>query len=407
MKVLYIDGDGPWGGASRSLFEAVNQLKLKKVEPHFIVTQGSASEQYKKLTTEVITTFGITRFDNTKYSHYRGFRWLIIFREIINLPFTISAILKARKKWSDIDLIHVNELTEIIPAIIAKKVFKVPVVIHSRSLFRYNEKSIRFRWIRKMVMRNVSSVISIDESVKSTLPSEFNIRVIHNSFTPKEADKPDVEFQKKIDSLDPIKFKLGFVGNLLYGKGLVELIEATKLIREKGVSLDVIIVGDSIRNIRGVKAFCLKLIGLSQNIKEELEQKIKEYNLEDSFHLMGSTFDIQPIYERFDVLCFPSHFDAPGRPIFEAAFSNKPSIAAINNPQRDTLIPFETGLSIPPKNIEKLAESILYCLKHPNEVSRMGNNARLLAEQNFTPSVNAKLLYDEYTTIIKKEAKIL
>lgn len=402
MKVLYIDGDGPWGGASRSLFEAVNQMKTLGVNPHFIVTKGSASEQYRKLTNEVITTFGITRFDNTKYSYYRGFRWLIILRELINLPFTVSAIYQARKRWKDIELIHVNELTEIIPAIIAKLIFKIPVITHSRSLFRHNEQSIRFKWIRKMALRYLSLVVAIDESVKETLPKELNVKVVHNSFTPKYATEPDVEFLKKLDILDVSKFKLGFVGNLLYGKGLVELVEAANLLKKNGVSLDIIIVGESIRQLKGLKAFVLKLIGLSQNLKEELDQKVIEYKLQDTFHMLGSTFDIQPVYERFDVLCFPSHFDAPGRPIFEAAFSEKPSIAAINNPKHDTLIPFETGLAIPPRDIQKLADAILYFVKNPSEVKRMGTNAKELAIENFTPITNAKLIYGEYCRLLNK-----
>lgn len=402
MKVLYIDGDGPLGGASRSLYELVNHLKPLGVRPYILVTRGTVVSYYSELAEEINTTYGLTRFDNTKYSHYRGVRWIIVLRELFRLPFTLTSIYKVYKNWRDIDLIHVNELTEIIPAVIAKKLFQVPIIVHSRSLFWNESSSIRLRWIKKMVLKHIDLIIPIDESVLITLPKEFNTFVVHNSFTPNYAKNSDNLFIQKIDSLRKDTFKVGFVGNLLHGKGLIEIIEAAKILNEKKLKIDFIIVGDEIRNVKGLKALILKSIGLSQSLKNEMIQKIKEYKLEESIHLMGSTYDIQPIYERFDVLCFPSHFDAPGRPIFEAAFSGIPSIAAINNPKPDTFIHMKTGIAIPPRDHLKLADAIEYMASNPEQTRLMGKYAKELAIKNFTPSTNAKKVLVQYNKLINR-----
>jgi glycosyltransferase involved in cell wall biosynthesis len=402
MKVLYIDGDGPLGGASRSLYELVNQLKPLGVRPYILVARGTVVSYYSKLAEEIITTYGLTRFDNTKYSHYRGVRWIIVLRELLRLPFTLTSIFKVYKNWRDIDLIHVNELTEIIPAVIAKKLFKVPIIVHSRSLFWNEPLSTRFRWIKKMVLKHIDLIIPIDESVQSTLPKEFNTYVVHNSFTPKYSKNSDNLFIQKIDSLSKDTFKVGFVGNLLHGKGLIEIIEAAKILNDKKLKIDFIIVGDEIRNVKGLKALILKSIGLSQSLKNEMIQKIREYKLEKSIHLMGSTYNIQPIYERFDVLCFPSHFDAPGRPIFEAAFSGIPSIAAINNPKPDTFIHMKTGMAIPPRDHLKLADAIEYMASNPEQTKLMGKYAKELAIKNFTPSTNAKQVLEQYNKLLNR-----
>ena len=65
-----------------------------------------------------------------------------------------------------------------------------------------------------------------------------------------------------------------------------------------------------------------------------------------------------------DVLCFPSHYDAPGRPIFEAAFFGVPSIVAVRNPRPDTLVDGETGLAIRPHDADELAEAITRLATH-------------------------------------------
>jgi glycosyltransferase involved in cell wall biosynthesis len=101
------------------------------------------------------------------------------------------------------------------------------------------------------------------------------------------------------------------------------------------------------------------------------------------------------------VLLFPSHFDAPGRPVFEAAFSSVPSIVSVDKPRADTLVHGETGLAIPVKSPSKLAEAILYFADNPSEVQRMGAKAKQLADSNFDPATNARKLLAVYTRVIR------
>ena len=122
-RVLYIDGVGVYGGACRSLFENVRLLKGKDVDPYFIIQKGSVLKYYGQLSNKIISVLGISRFDNTEYSYYKGFRWLILLREIFFIPFTLYAFINAKLKWKKFDIIHVNELTEILPILLSKFFF--------------------------------------------------------------------------------------------------------------------------------------------------------------------------------------------------------------------------------------------------------------------------------------------
>ena len=157
IKVLYIDGDGPFGGASRSLFESVRALPTGSIEPYFVAARGTALEFYRQVALDVIETRGMTKFDNTRYSHYRGVRWLVLLREIFHFPFTIVALIKARKRWGRFDLIHVNEFVYIIPALLAKVLFRVPLVVHVRSLARKDEPSMRTKWLNAILAREADA----------------------------------------------------------------------------------------------------------------------------------------------------------------------------------------------------------------------------------------------------------
>jgi glycosyltransferase involved in cell wall biosynthesis len=400
MNVLYLDGVGPFGGASRSLFETVRALKSEGVKPYFLMANGTASNFYGQVAEDLITTRGLTRFDNTHYSHYRGIRWLVLLREIFHFPFTLFAIKKSFEKWKGkIDLIHVNEVTEIIPGLLAKKVFQVPMVIHVRSPQWINQQSLRSRWVIGALKRYANAIIAINETTRATMPADLKVDVIQNSFTPRRSPDPDPNMLQKLEKLRVGSLKIGFVGNVQLSKGILELVEAARLLKEQNVDVEFVIVGGHTRVDKGLKGWLLSKTGLVQDVVEELQQRIKQYGLTQTFHLLGATNDIQCVYERLDVITFPSHFDAPGRPVFEAAFSAVPSIVCVSKPLSDTLIHNVTGLVIPVRDPVALSEAILHFENNRDEIKRMGREAQKLAIDHFEPARNASRLFDVYKRV--------
>jgi len=401
IKVLYIDGDGPFGGASRSLFEAVRALPTGSVTPYFAAVHGTALDVYKQVAVDSIATRGMTKFDNTRYSHYRGVRWLVLLRELFHFPFTLAILLQARKRWPDIQLIHVNEAVYIIPALIAKRLFKVPLVVHVRSLNQMDQGSLRTRWLTRTLKQNANAIVAINENTRATLSLDLPVDVIQNSFTAKLAPRTDPHIVAKLDKLRPDSLKVGFVGNLHHSKGLLDMLEAAKLIRAAGRDVEFLIVGGVTIKDKGLKAWLLARAGLAQNVQADLLAQVERDGLGDCFHLLGPTYDIKCVYDRLDVLLFPSHYDAPGRPVFEAAFSAVPSIVSVHKPYADTLVDGETGMAIPAKDPAALARAILHFVDHPEEVTRMGENARKLADANFYPPTNAKKLFGVYERVLR------
>lgn len=379
----------------------VRVLSQRGVDPHFVAVDGTALEFYRQIAKDSVTTRGLTKFDNTRYSHYTGVRWLVLLREIFYLPFTVAVLLRAKRTWNRVDLIHINEFLGIIPGMIAKRLFGAPLIVHVRSLAWQDRHSSRCRWLKNRLKANASAVIAIDQNVRATLPADIDVDVIQNSFTPKVLPNPDQAMLEKLDALSPDSLKIGFVGNMHRSKGIFDLLEAAKLVKAAGRDVEFLIVGGGTVSDKGLKAWALNRAGLAQNVQEELSERVETEGLSDSFHLLGPTVDIQRVYERMDVVAFPSHFDAPGRPVFEAAFSSVPSIVAVENPYPDTLVNGETGLAIPMKSPQKLAEAIMHFADNRDDVRRMGENAKRLAEMNFNPESNAQKLLAVYTRVIE------
>lgn len=399
MKVLYIHMIGAFGGASRSLTEAVGAFPAGTVEPHFITAAGSVEPFFARLG-PVETARGMSQFDNTRYSHYRGLRWLVALRELAYLPATVLALRRARRRWGAFDLIHVNEFTGIVPWWIARRWFGAPVVVHVRSVARSDTRSLRTRFVTWMLRNRANAVVAIDETVRASLPADLPVSVIHNAFTPHRV-APDAPVLAAPAGLRPGWFRIGFVGNLLKVKGTQELVAAAAIVRDRGLNVEFVVVGDDAAPSRGLKASLLRQLGLGQNAKAEVMGEIERLKLADRFHMLGFTQRISEAYGLMDVLCFPSHFDAPGRPVFEAAFACKPSIVCLSDPKPDTLIHRVTGLAIPARDPVALADAIEQLCRDPQLTKTMGQAAAAMARRTFDPQTNAAdllALYRRVTT---------
>jgi len=318
-------------------------------------------------------------------------------RELYYAPFTLFAIIKARLKWRSIDIMHINEITMLLPIILSKLIFCKPVVVHCRTLQRRDNK---FRYhLIKFILKHLSGIIiAIDSTVKDTLPNDLNVKVIHNGLLPDlniySSGEWNFDFPKR-------NLNVGMVGNLLPVKGVYEFIEAAKICIEKGRDINFIIVGDNPYKVRGIKGMLLRKLGFRVDVKSDIKRLIQEYAIKDYVRLIGFRSDLKGVYENIDILCFPSHINAVGRPVFEAAFFKVPSIVAITNPKKDTIINKETGLCIPLKNPKALADAIEYFYLNRREIKRMGEMAYRLAQSNFNICKNAKQILESYKELIK------
>jgi len=400
MRVLYIGGVGPFGGASRSLYEAVGALPEGVVDAYFLMPHGTALDVYRRVAKDSLAVRGITRFDHTRATYYRGKRWIVALREAFHALPTLAGLRRARARWPQIDIVHVNEFTEILPGIIAKRIFGARLVVHVRSLVHTDLTQKRTRWLHRMLHRHADAVIAIDDTVRATLPADLSVDVVHNSFTPAASEAIDARYLAQFERLRPGALIVGFVGNLLRTKGIVELVDAAALVRQAGADVQFVIIGGETAGADSAASAIARRMGLAQNSQEQVTALIAQHGLDDDVLLFGPTKDIQRVYPRMDVLAFPSYFDAPGRPVFEAAFFGVPSIVAVRDPTPDTLVDGETGIAIAEPTPDLIAAAILRCVADRAAVRRMGDAAKQLALRNFVPATNALQLLAVYRRLV-------
>jgi glycosyltransferase involved in cell wall biosynthesis len=388
---LYIHATAAFGGASKSLCELLQAFPAGRVEAVVLCPPGTAAERFRLAGARVVLVRGIPKWDHTRYGFYRGVRWLLLLRELLAVLPMLFGIARVRRLVQNVDLVHANDITVLLTGALAARVLHAPLVVHARSLQNDNLELRRTRWQAQLVERTGAHVVAIDETVRRTLPASMHVSVVHNGLRVRKAGSLDQSASA------PRPFRVAIVGVLLRLKGVFEFVEAARLCRSRGIPVEFWIVGENARKLSGLRGKAVELLGFAEDVRAKLEARIRAHGLEETVKLIGFVDDVAAVYRQIDVLCFPSHLDAAGRPVFEAAWFGVPSIVAVRDPLPDTIVDGQSGLCIAERDPEALAAAIARLHADPLGRDRLGTGARQLAETYFDQERNALRMLEIYS----------
>ncbi len=161
-----------------------------------------------------------------------------------------------------------------------------------------------------------------------------------------------------------------FISRLLYDKGVSFFISAAKLIKARcSLSIKFWVVGS-------------QDLGNPNSISNAEVDKWKQ---EGIVEVKGHINNIKNVYKKSHIVCLPS-FYGEGIPkvILEAAATGRPVVTTDHPGCRDAITDGVTGILVPIKNTEKLANAIEYLASKKKIRNLMGNKARILAEKEFS-----------------------
>ena len=221
-------------------------------------------------------------------------------------------------------------------------------------------------------LKNAKSV-AVGEAVNKNLKEDVGItdsRVIYNGVVLKETD----------DQVDEIisygGIKLGCIARLSEQKGLTYLLDAMSLLTVKDIRL--FIVGDG-------------------ELRNELENKVKKLDLQDSVTFLGYRKDIAECINSFDFCVLPSVFEGFGLVAIEA-FMNSKTLVATAIPGLNEVVTNENGVLIPAKDPAALASAIDKVATDATLRQELASQAKKDYENRFSYSMfleNYRALYRE------------
>lgn len=160
---------------------------------------------------------------------------------------------------------------------------------------------------------------------------------------------------------------VSMVARLLRDKGVREFVEAAAMLRARGVPVTMQLVG-------GLDA---------GNPASATQQEVDAWQRDGAVQALGERSDIAELYAASHIAVLPSYREGLPKSLIEAAACGRAVVTTDVPGCRDAIEPGQTGLLVPVRDAQSLADAIARLAEDAALRQRMGAAGRALAESEF------------------------
>src|SRR5262249_419135 len=180
---------------------------------------------------------------------------------------------------------------------------------------------------------------------------------------------------------------VGFVGRLLDHKGIRTLVAAHRLLRAKGLPIELLIAGTPD----------------PANPATVSPQEAATWSHEAGIRVLGYVDDIATVWARAHIAVLPSRREGLPKSLIEAAACGRPLVATDVPGCREVVRP-DTGLLVPTGDPAALAQAIATLAESPDLRARYGAAARVLAVECFSADAIGRATAELYRHLVAPAA---
>jgi glycosyltransferase involved in cell wall biosynthesis len=166
----------------------------------------------------------------------------------------------------------------------------------------------------------------------------------------------------------PGPVKAAYVGRMLEDKGLRALMDAHRLLRQRGQGIELLLAGEPDPG----------------NPHTITEAELLAWGSEPGVTWLGHVEQIRDVWAQSHIAVLPSRREGLPKSLLEAAAFGRPLVATDAPGCREVAIAGETGLLAPIDDAAALADALATLARSPAMRARMGANARRLAVERFS-----------------------
>ncbi|MBC7329579.1 glycosyltransferase [bacterium] len=279
-------------------------------------------------------------------------------------PLTISRLTNLFKSFKP-DVIHTH-LRAIRYVLIPSHLARIPVHIHTiHNLAKY-DTSFFFRGLNRMAFKYLNVIpVSISKEVARSVKATYGVDsvVIYNGIPSREYFRD----RRKGDNL----IKILNIGKFKKAKNHLLLVEAFSKAVKEMPNLRLHLVGDG-------------------SLRRKVENRVKKLGLEEKVFFWGWRSDIPEILADCDIFALSSDWEGFGIVLIEAMASGKPIVATDVGGIPEVVEDEITGILVPPRDPEALANAILRLAKDEKLRKEFGERGREKAIKEFDIKIAVK-----------------
>jgi glycosyltransferase involved in cell wall biosynthesis len=366
MKVLYCILDNRCGGPHRRAHAVARRLREYNIETLFLTGYKGGQmwhpDGFRSYTCKHIQCF-------RRRSPVPNF---LVFSAV--LPYTLARLCRIIKS-NEIDIVHVDGVTNFVPALAARLTGR-PIV------WLYNDYLPRpLRLVLMPLMTRLASTVLVQgESLKRQYTAgnpklQDKTIVLHScadtsKFTP---DEQSAEQRRRIR--EELGFAadctlVGTIRNVNRFKGLTYFIEAAGRIKSRIPSAKFVVVGQKLDTDPGYW--------------DHLQQLTEQLGLTQDVVFTGFREDVPAILAALDVFVLASIEESCPVALLEAMAMKVPVVATDVGAVAEMVLHGRTGFVVPPRDPDAIADAVMSYVHMPGEqVRRMVDAARQRVESEF------------------------
>jgi glycosyltransferase involved in cell wall biosynthesis len=279
----------------------------------------------------------------------------------------ISTLDKLNKEH-DFKLVYSHTLAALIGIIFARKrkikhLWHVQEIIAKPKAFNIVfKKLLSLKCNHKVVYDSIATMnfwIKNNQNLTNKSESVWNGIEVNN--IQKFSDEELIEVRRIFFSSDKNEIIIALVGRINSWKGQQLLLNAFKIVSKTNKQIKLVFLGSAPPN--------------QEVFQIELENKIKEYQLEKKVVIIPFQKEISKFWNSIDIAIVPSTEPEPfGMVVIEAMLAKKPVIASNHGGPTEIVIENETGFLFEPNNEIALANTISKLIENPKLRKEFGEN---------------------------------
>jgi len=367
-------------------FLLFSQLKFLKRQGYEVSVVYSGGRWKKEIEAEGIKTKDI-----------KITRRITPFYDLVSLFFLFLYFKKEK-----FDIVHTHTPKPGLLGQLAGKIAGVPIIINTIHGLYFNENSSPLKrkfyiFIEKIAGWCSDSILSqseediltiVNEKIAQPLKVKYRGNGVNiEKFNPEKFSENFISRKKQELKINPDFKVVGTVGRLVKEKGYLELFFAFKNVFKKFPKSLLLIIGPE-----------------EPKKKDKFSPSVvKEFGIEKNVMFLGERTDIEELYPLMDVFVLASHREGFPRTVIEAMAEERPIIATNIRGCREAIKNNQSGILVPEKNPDKLAEAIIFMLENPDKAKEMAKNARKKAESQFDEQLVFDRIEKEYKELISRK----
>lgn len=364
------------GGAERGIIRKLGNINRELFEPSYACPfEGPMTVEMERLGIKVYLGYPSSRLLNIRRSSLGGRRLGILLYPFAFVSSVLRLALLIRRE--QFDLVLADSAKADIYGTLAGWIARRPVVWHIHDIYQATAFSgLNLRLLTICAKHFATRIISVSEAAKMALVElgvpEQKIQTVYNGIDMEKArevrNAKDVRIELGIEADAPLA---GMVGRLVEWKGPDYFIRAAATVAQTVPEARFVVVGDAV-------------FGERQYV-DSLKDLCMELGLEDRVVFTGFRDDILDIMSSLDVMVHASVQPEPfGQVLLEAMAEGRPVIATTGGGVSEIVDDGVTGLLVPPRNAEAMAEAITTVLRDKGRAERMGAAGLRKVQESFT-----------------------